>query len=124
MEPSIQLATCTVSIKHPDIIDSVFNISHIIAKRMNKDYINLVFIYDRDKGGHNLFITTENTKDEIEIRNEKSTYYMIPYDPKNIAIEYKCPSKNIAISVEAKMFHLFAKIRKHSKKKHERNYSN
>lgn len=121
MEPKT-LVNIKVTIKNNDVKESLYNICNVISKRMNKVHLNFVFIKREKNLGYDLCITCDNTLDEIENCNEKSVYYMIPSDPKIVEIEYKCLTKRISISVDAKVFYLFAKIKKSTSQKTDRKF--
>ncbi len=109
MEPRNIHTDITVTIKDPKTIRSIFTISNIISTRMNKTHITIIFLYDKDKRGHKIFISCENTKAEIENRNQKSAYYIIPNNNNNFDIDYKCKTNNVTVSIDAAMFQMFLK---------------
>jgi hypothetical protein len=108
MEPIFH--TITVTITNQTVIESLYNICHIISKRMNKDHLILMFIKSNNR--YDMCVTTETIPEEKDNENLKSAQYLITNDPSILDIECRNISGNKVISVEALNFYLLLKTKK------------
>ncbi len=116
MEPRIP--TITVTIKNESVIESLYNICQVIAKRMNKMYLNLMFIKNSNNN-YDLCVTSETTPEEIENENVKSAQYMIANDPSIMDIDPRYISGSKVICVDAMNFYIFIKSKKNFSQKQD-----